>query len=86
MSIFWHRRRPRGGLKDKPISFLGDEVAKKFFHQGIKSEQFKQFQSAIKRYRQAKQAAASDLLVEKISRRIMFCEKAIWRGECVESM
>ena len=86
MSLFWQRRRERGGLKDKPLPFLGDETAKRLFHQGIKSEQFKQFKSAIKRYRQAKQAAGSDLLVEKISQRILFCEKAIGRGECVESM
>ena len=31
MSIFWQRRRERGGLKDKPLPFLGDETAKKFF-------------------------------------------------------
>ena len=86
MSIFCQRRRERGGLKDKPLPFLGDETAKKFFRQGIKSEQFHQFKSAIKRYRQAKQAAESDSLVEKISQRIQFCEKAIGRGECVESM
>lgn len=86
MSLFWQRRRERGGLKDKPTPFLGDDVAKKFFSQGIKSEQFKQFRSAIKRYRQAKQAAESDSLINKIIQRIGFCEKAIRRGECVESI
>ena len=75
--------KQRGGIKD---TLTGDANAKRLIREGLTLEQSRYYDSAIVKYKRALQSVISGFLKTKIESRIRFCERAIIRGESVESV